>query len=85
MDILTSYDDDAEQARTHPMLLPKPDKARVVPKKDIEVLAKAMGVDGPGKKQSSGQTPKLTDTNVRRKGVCWIVRDMGLEIGHIGR
>ena len=53
MGIPENYNDNAERARTHPMLLPKPDKAGVVPKKDLEVLAKAMGVDGFSKNQPS--------------------------------
>ena len=64
-----NYDANAEQARTHPMLLPKPDKAGVVPKKDLEVLAKTMGVDGPGKKQPSELTLQLIDAKMRQRSV----------------
>ena len=69
MCIPESYNDNTEQSRTCPMSLTKPDKAGVVPKKDLEVLAKAMGVDGPGKKQPSRSTPQLTNTKVRRRSV----------------
>ena len=43
MGIPENYDNDAERKRTHPLLLPKPEKAGVVPSKDLEVLAKATG------------------------------------------
>ena len=43
MGIPENYDGNVKQTRTHPMLLPKPDQAGVVPKKDLEFVAKAMG------------------------------------------
>ena len=69
MGIPENYDNDAEWAGTHPMLLPKPDKAGVVPKKDLEVLAKAMGVDRSSKDPPSGSTPQLTNAKVRQRSV----------------
>ena len=64
-----NYDDDAKQDSTHPLLLPKPEKAGVVPDKDIEVLAKAMGIDRTSQDQPSESTPQLTDAKVRRRSV----------------
>ena len=69
MGIPENYEDNAEQARARPMLLPKPDKAGLIPKKDLEILAKAMRVDGSGKKQPSELTPHLTDAMARQRSV----------------
>ena len=69
MGIPQNYDDDAERERTHPLLLPKPEKAGVVPSKDLEVLAKAMGLDKTGQDVPSESTPQLTDAKVRRRSV----------------
>ena len=46
MGIPENYDDDEEHIRTHLLLLPKTDKAGVVPKEDLKVLVKAMGIKG---------------------------------------
>ena len=64
-----NYNNNAEWARTHSVLLPKPDKAGVIPKKGLDVMAKTMGVDGPSKKQPSESTPQLTDAKVRQRSV----------------
>ena len=69
MGIPENYNDDAEQDRTHPLLLPKPEKAGVVPSKDIEVLSKAMGLDKTSQGKPPESTPKLTDAKVRRRSV----------------
>ena len=45
MGIPKNYDDNTGKDRTHQMLLPKPEKAEVVPDKDLEILAKTMGLD----------------------------------------
>ena len=60
-----NYDDDAERVRTHPLLLPKPRKAGVVPPKDLEVLAKTMGVQ----KVLDKLTPPMTPAVVGRRSV----------------
>ena len=57
MGIPENYDDNAERARTHSMLLSKPDQAGMVPKKEFDVLAKVMGVERSSKDPSSGPTP----------------------------
>ena len=69
MGIPENYDDDAERERTHPLLLPKPEKAGVVPSKNLEVLAKAMDLDKAGQDVPSESTPQLTDAKVRRRSV----------------
>ena len=69
MGIPENYGDGAEQNGTHPMLLPKPEKDGTVPDKNIEVLAKAMGIDRPSQNQPSESTPQLTDAKVRRRSV----------------
>ena len=69
MGIPENYDNNAEQERTHPLLLPKPEKAGVVPSKDLEVLAKAMGLDNAGQDVPSESTPQLTKAKVRRRSV----------------
>ena len=60
MGIPEDYDDDAERVRTHPQLLPKPKEAEVVPSEDLEVLAKALGVQGPDHNRQKGSTPPVT-------------------------
>ena len=45
MGIPEDYDDDAERVRTHPQLLPKSKEAGIVPSEDLQVLAKALGVN----------------------------------------
>ena len=60
MGVPEDYDDDAERVRTHPLLLPKPDKAGVVPPEDLKVLAKTIGVDDKGMKLSKESTPPST-------------------------
>ena len=65
MGIPENYDDDAERVRTHPLLLPKPRKAGVVPPKDLEVLAKTMGVQ----KVLDRSTPQMTPAMVGRRSV----------------
>ena len=69
MGISDNYDDNAERDRTNPLLLPKPEKAGVVPSKHIEVLAKAMGLDKTSQDKPSESTPQLTDAKVRRRSV----------------
>ena len=69
MGIPENYDDDVERNRTHPLLLPKPEKAGVVKNEDLEVLAKAMGLDKTSKGQPSESTPPLTEAKVRRRSV----------------
>ena len=65
MGIQENYDDDAERVRTHPLLLPKPKKAGVVPPKDLEVLAKTLGVQ----KVLDRSTPQMTPASVGRRSV----------------
>ena len=69
MGIPENYDDDVERNRTHPLLLPKPEKAGVVKNEDLEVLAKAMGLDKTSKGQPLESTPPLTEAKVRRRSV----------------
>ena len=69
MGVRENYDDDAERVRTHPLLLPKPQKAGVVPPKDLEVLAKAMCVPDKVSKLSDGSTPPVTPAMVGRRSV----------------
>ena len=65
MGIPENYDDDAERVCTHPLLLPKPRKAEVVPPKDLKVLAKTMGVP----KVLDKSTPPMTPAVVGRRSV----------------
>ena len=65
MGIPEHYDDDAERVRTHPLLLPKSQKAGVVPSKDLEVLGKTMGIS----EFPEGSTPQLTPAKVGRRSV----------------
>ena len=69
MGLPENYDDDVERDRTHLLLLPKPEKAGVVPKEDLKVLAKAMGLDKTSQGQPSESTPQLTGAKVRRRSV----------------
>ena len=69
MGIPENYGDNAERDRIHPMLLPKPEKAGLLPDKDIEVLARAMGIDRPSQNQPSEPTPQLTDAKARQRSV----------------
>ena len=69
MGVSENYDDDAERVRTHPQLLPKPKKAGVVSSKDLEVLAKAVGVQDKTSKLSDMSTPPVTDAKVGRRSV----------------
>ena len=66
MGIPKNYDDNTEQDRTHPLLLPKPEEAGVVQSKDLEVLTKAMGLDKTSEDVPSGSTPQLTGAKVRQ-------------------
>ena len=65
MGIQENYDDDAERVRTHPLLLPTPRKARVMSQKDLEVLAKTLGVQ----KVLDRSTPQMTPASVGRRSV----------------
>ena len=69
MGVPENYDDNAEQDRTSPLLLPKPKKTGVVRDKDIGVLARAMGIDRTSQDQPSESTPQLTDAKVRQRSV----------------
>ena len=60
MGIPENYDGDAERVRTHPQLLPKTKEAEVVPSEDLEVLAKALGVQSPDHNRQKGSTPPVT-------------------------
>ena len=44
MEIAEDYDDDAEKVRAHPLLLPKPKEVGVVSSEDLQMFAKALGV-----------------------------------------
>ena len=50
-------------------MLTKPENAGVVPSKDIEVLAKTMGLDRTSQSTPSESTPQLTEAKVRRRSV----------------
>ena len=65
MGIPEDYDDDAERVRTHPLLLPKPKKAGVVPSKDLEVLGRVLGVP----KFPKESTPTMTPAKLGRRSV----------------
>ena len=69
MGVPENYDDDAECVWTHPLLLPTPQKAGVVPPKDLEVLAKAMGVPDRVSKSSDKSTSSVTLAMVGRRSV----------------
>ena len=69
MGIPEDYGDDAERVRTHPLLLPTPEKAGVMPQQDLTVLAKAMGIDETDSKLPRMLTPPLTEAKVRRRSV----------------
>ena len=69
MGIPENYDDDAKRMRTHPLLLPMPRKAGVVPLKDLEVLAKALGVPDKVSKLSDKSIPPLTPAMAGRRSV----------------
>ena len=69
MGMSEDYNDDAERVRIHPNLLPKPKKAGVVPLKDLEVLAKVMGVRGATGKLPNGSTPPMTPAKVGQRSL----------------
>ena len=69
MGIPENYDNGKERTRTHPLLLPKPDKTGVVPTEDLRVLTKAMGVGETNNKMPVASTPALTTAKVRRRSV----------------
>ena len=58
------YDDEADRVRTHPLLLPKPKEAVVVPSADLQVLAKTLGVKGQDHEES---TPSVTPAQPGRR------------------
>ena len=69
MGISENYDDEEERVRTHPLLLPKPKKAGVVPSNDLQVLADAMGVQTKDREGTVESTPQMTPTPVGRRSV----------------
>ena len=56
MEISEDYDDEAERVRTHPLLLPKPKEAGVVSSSNLQVLSKALGVEGQNHDRQEGST-----------------------------
>ena len=45
MGIPSDYNDDTKRRNTHPLLLPRSEAGRVISKKDLEVLKRAIGSD----------------------------------------
>ena len=60
MGIPEDYDDEAERMRTHPQLLPKPKEAGAVSSNDLQVLSKALGVEGQDHDRWNGSAPPVT-------------------------
>ena len=69
MSIPENYDNAVERCATQPLLLPKPDKAGVVPQEDLKVLTKAMGIGESSTVLPRELTPPLTEAKVRRRSV----------------
>ena len=84
MGILENYDDEAEMVRTHPELLLKPKEAGVVSSADLKVLFKALGVKGGIMTDRRGRPHQRLPYHWG-EGVCWIMKNLGLETGHTGR
>ena len=55
MGISEDYEDEAERVRTHPLLLPKSKEAGVVSSNDLQVLSKALGVEGQDHDRQGGR------------------------------
>ena len=55
--------------RTRPLLLSKPEKAGVVPPKDVKMLAKAMNVPDTVSKLPDESTPPVTDAKVGQRSL----------------
>ena len=69
MGIPEDYDGEAERVRTHPELLPKPKEAGVVSSNDLQVLSKALGVEGQDHDKQKGLTPSVTPAPSGRRSV----------------
>ena len=69
MGILEGYDDKAEKIRTYPQLLPKPKEAGVVSLNDLQVLSKALGVEGQNHDRQKGSIPPVIPAPPGRRSV----------------
>ena len=64
-----NYDDKAERVRTHPQLLPKPQEAGMISAADLQVLSKALGVEGQDHDRRKGSAPPVTPAPPGRRSV----------------
>ena len=79
MGITENYGDNEEHIRTNPLLPRKLDKAGVVFKEDLEVLAKPIGIGRLSGKLPERSTPPLTDAKTRQRSVLGSSR---YKLGH---